>query len=167
MAHSSKPVTPLQMIIGIAMWLGVALIPIVFEITEVRLAFGQMGTPGRVTVTSCTDSDTSAYCSGTFTPKAPPSTPINVTLRADSKEDDVFPAQLHPDGIHAYPTDFGGRASTVAIPALGILILVPLPWALAYKYFRHIPGKISLSVMGVLAAIPAGVTLVGLAMPNF
>ncbi|TDB87421.1 hypothetical protein E1264_14750 [Actinomadura sp. KC216] len=167
MARSGKPLTPIQMIVGIAMWLGVALIPIVFEITEVRLAFGRTGTPGTATVTYCTDTDTSPYCSGTFTPDDPPSTPVTVTLRADSKEDDVFPAQLHPDGIHAYPTDFGGRASTLAIPALGILILIPLPWALAYKYLRHVPGKISLSVMGALAAVPAGITLIGLAMPNF
>ncbi|MFD0851007.1 hypothetical protein ACFQ07_02130, partial [Actinomadura adrarensis] len=93
--------TPIQMTIGLAMWLGVALFPIAFELTNVRLAFGLMGTPGTANVTSCTDDQQQDYCSGRFTPESPSSAPVDVTLRADSKVGDTFPAQLHPNGDRA------------------------------------------------------------------
>ncbi|REE98241.1 hypothetical protein [Thermomonospora umbrina] len=163
MSGSTGGSLPKSLIVAV-MWLAVGLMPILFELTDLRLAFGNTGTPGQVNVTSCTDLGDERYdCRGDFIPDAPGGAKVSgIGLPPDSDEGDSFPARLSDDGDTAHPTGTLGILQALAVPALGFVILVPFPWGLAYMFAGRAPGVVSGWAMMLLAGAGGLVCLAGL-----
>ncbi|MEW2352318.1 hypothetical protein [Spirillospora sp. NPDC029432] len=151
-------------IVLFSMWLALGLMPILFSLGDMRLAFGLTGEPGTAVVQYCADLGDDRYdCRGRFEPADPRRAATeDVHLPPDSDEGEMFPAQLRPDGEHAAPAGTQGRLASLALPALGMVFLVPLPWGLASLVTSRRPGRLSLYVMGVLAGAFALLCVVGM-----
>ncbi|MBA9001191.1 hypothetical protein [Thermomonospora cellulosilytica] len=166
----TKRTTPLQMVLIVAMFLGVAALPILFEIDNVRLAFGLTGTPGYATVTGCVELDyegDSVDCDGVFVPDDAPQDVRHVDMPSDSDAGDEFAARLSPEGDRAYPTTWQGRLMSLALPMLGVAILVPIPWAVVAWLRRKPLGVGSFYVIAALCGLCLLITFAGLAVSAF
>jgi hypothetical protein len=148
-------------------WLVVALLPIMAELSDLRLAFGLSGTPGTITVLSCVDSRVAdkkrTDCRGEFVPAEQGAGKVTgVRLPPESKEGESFPARLASDGRSAHPTGLKGRLGALTLPALGVAFLVPLPWVIYHMGPDRQLTQGQMVAMGVVAAVPLSVVLVGL-----
>ncbi|WP_030176501.1 hypothetical protein [Spirillospora albida] len=159
--------SPTGLIVMMAMWLAVGLLPIGFSVGDVRLAFGLTGEPGRATVELCVETGggkgSGTDCRGTFRPDAPGAAPVgNVHLPPESDEGETFTARLRPDGEHAVPTGLKGRLASLALPALGLFFLLPMPIALRYLISDRRAGRVSLYALVASMAGAAVLCITGL-----
>lgn len=157
----------LKTLIGFGLWLAVGVLPIVAELPELRLAMGWSGTAGTATVHDCVlierADDDYTECTGVFVPNDRPAESVNVKLPPESDEGETFPARLQADGEWARPTDVKGKLGALAIPALGVLFLVPMPWVIVGAVAgRRAPGKVAMRFMAVVACIPAALFVIGM-----
>ncbi|SEG34892.1 hypothetical protein SAMN04489712_104521 [Thermomonospora echinospora] len=148
----------------VLLWLALGVTPILSDVTDLRLAFGLIGEPGRVAVTGCTDLGEGRYdCRGVFVPDDPQGRTVrNLKLPPESDAGETFEARLQPDGERAHPTGTKGQLNALALPFLGFAMLVPLPWLIAYMFWGRSPGRASWWVMGVLAGLGCLGCLAGL-----
>ncbi|MFD0687297.1 hypothetical protein [Actinomadura fibrosa] len=167
---SQRKVSPAGALVAIGLWLVVALLPLVFGLADARLAFGLTGTPGTATVERCIHYGSGKHsrtdCRGRFVSDDRAAATRTVGLPPESDEGETFPAQLRPDGERARPTDAKGRLSTLALPALGLLFLVPLPWGLLYLFTDRQLGRFTRYLMAGAATALGAVCLVGLTAAN-
>ncbi|MFI0447958.1 hypothetical protein [Actinomadura sp. 6N118] len=160
-----------KILLTVVLWLTVGLLPLLFGVGDVRLAFGLVGEPGKATVERCADynsgADSYTECRGTFRPddRSRPAVE-NVRMPPETDEGETFTARLRPDGDSAGFADLRGKLGSLALPALGVLFLVPMPWGLAYLFGRR-PGRLSLYAMAVPAAGAAALCVVGLMIDLF
>ncbi|MFB4315285.1 hypothetical protein [Actinomadura sp. 21ATH] len=163
-ANSGEKTSPVGIAVMLAMWLGVGLLPVLFSLGDMRLAFGLAGERGTAVVQYCEDLGESRYdCRGRFEPADPRAeATTDVRLPPDSDEGEMFPARLRPDGEQAVPADTQGRLAALAVPALGMALLVPLPAGLAYLIAGRRPGRVHRYAIAVLAAGFALLCAVGL-----
>lgn len=159
--------SPMGLIVMMAMWLSLGLMPIGFSVGDMRLAFGLTGEPGRATVELCVETgggkNSGTDCRGTFRPDAPGAAPVSdVHLPPESDEGETFAARLRPDGEHAVPTGLKGRLASVALPALGLFFLLPIPLALRYLIADRRPGRFALYALVVSMAAAAVLCITGL-----
>ncbi|GAA3966686.1 hypothetical protein GCM10023085_56440 [Actinomadura viridis] len=151
----------------LGLWLAVGLAPLLFSVQNVRLAFGLTGEPGKATVERCVDygagKNSRTECRGRFRPDDSQAAPrTHVLLPPESDEGETFTARLRPDGVRAHPADIKGRLGALSLPALGVLFLLPFPWALVFLYSDRRLARASLYVLAVLAATAGGLCLAGL-----
>ncbi|MFI0350150.1 hypothetical protein [Actinomadura sp. 9N407] len=166
-AKNSGRTSPVGVLVLLGLWLTIGLMPVLFSITDLRLAFGLTGQAGTAVVERCTEhtSGTDDYveCRGSFQPSDHRAAPTaDVHLPPESDEGESFPARLQDDGDRARPADLKGRLAAAAVPALGVFFLVPLPWALLYMITGRGPNRISRYAMASLAIVTAGLCLAGL-----
>lgn len=161
-SERENPVVGLVVMLGF--WLTVALLPLFYGLSAAKLAFGLSGEPGQVTVEKCvrvgSGKSRGTDCRGWFTPQD--GSRVYIHLPPESKEGETFPARLQPDGEHAYPTDVSGRLAALALPALGVLFLVPMPLALIYMLSTRGPGRLAKYSTAAVAALAGCLCMVGL-----
>ena len=116
----------------LVLWSGLAVVCIASAVPGLRLATGAVGTPGTLTVESCTDLGRGRHdCRGSFTPDAGgPAVPVAAS--PDSTAGDVRRAQLTPAGDRAVPAGSAGVLSALTLPFLGVGVLAFLPYVLLY-----------------------------------
>ncbi len=148
-------------IILIVLWLTVSVMPVYFAVPALRLATGQVGTPGTLTVKSCVALGQGRYdCKGTFRPDSG-GPAIAVDASPDSDAGDVERAQLTPEGDRAEPTGVKGVLAALALVGVGLGGLGYLPYVILYwlrlpgRRFAAIAGAV-LTAAGLLLAV-AGV----------
>ncbi|MEU8245228.1 hypothetical protein [Nonomuraea sp. NPDC048916] len=113
-------------------WLVLGVVPFVVAVPDVQLATGGIGTPGTLTVVSCTALGKGRYdCQGRFVPDGG-GAPITVAASPDSEAGDVGRAQLTPEGDRALPSGTKGVLRAMALPALGLCALAFLPYVVMY-----------------------------------
>jgi hypothetical protein len=168
MSRQHQDVGPVRATIAFIIWIGVGLVPVYFGLSDLRVAFGLTGTPGMASVERCIEDavNETTDCRGQFVPDDSAGAPRSVDLPPESDEGETFRAQLQPDGERAVPSGFKGRASSLILPALGFLILVPFPWILIGVTTRFKPGTFSIYTMGALAAVAGGISILGLFVTN-
>jgi hypothetical protein len=155
---------PVKTLVVVLLWLVLGALPILTDLTDMRLAFGLLGEPGKVAVTGCTDLGDDRYdCRGVFVPDDPRGRTVrDLQLPPESDAGETFEARLRPDGQWAHPTGLRGQLNALALPFLGFAILVPLPWVAAYMFRGRSPGRASWWVMGVLGGLGCLGCLAGL-----
>ncbi|MFB4300526.1 hypothetical protein [Actinomadura sp. NTSP31] len=167
---SQRRSSPAGAVVTIAVWLAVALLPLLYGLSDARLAFGLTGAPGTATVESCVDhgsgEDAETECRGRFVPDDRGTAARTVGLPPESDEGESFRARLQPDGERARPADLKGRLSALVLPALGLLLLVPLPLGLNYLLTDRRPGRILRYLTAGSAAVLGAACLAGLVAAN-
>ncbi|WP_066361371.1 hypothetical protein [Herbidospora mongoliensis] len=147
---------PIGKIILIACWIAVCAASIYFSVPALRLATGQIGTPGTLTVVSCEELGQGRYdCKGSFQPDSG-GPAIAVAASPDSDAGDVERAQLTPEGDQAAPTGTKGVLSALALIGVGIGGLGYLPYVL--MYWAGLPGRRFAAVTGGVITV-AGLVL--------
>lgn len=158
-----------RIIVGL-IWVGVAVLPVAAGFGDLRLAYGMTGTSGTATAVSCADNgyEDETDCRGTFTAAGDKTAEVsNVQVRSRAREGETFSAQLTPDRERMEPTDVRGRLVALALPALGVLFLVPLPWVVwNMARGRSLTGR-QFNAIGILAAVPGCLMIIGFAADNF
>ncbi|GGO67300.1 hypothetical protein [Nonomuraea cavernae] len=113
-------------------WLLLGVVPFAVAVPDFRLATGEIGTPGTLTVVSCTALGKGRYdCRGRFVPDDGGAATM-VAASPDSAAGDVGRAQLTPEGDRALPSGTKGVLSAMAMPALGLCVLAFLPYSVMY-----------------------------------
>lgn len=163
-----------RIIVGIC-WVGVAVLPIAAGLDGLRLAYGLTGTPGKATAVSCADNgyEDETDCRGTFTATGDETAGgeaakvSGVQIRSRAREGETFSAQLTSDRDLMEPADVRGRLVALALPAMGVLFLVPLPWVVwNMARGRTLTGR-QFNAMGIVAAVPGGLAIIGFVADNF
>jgi hypothetical protein len=167
---SQRRTSPAGALVTIVVWLAVALLPLLFGLSDARLAFGLTGEPGTATVESCVEhgsgEDAETECRGRFVPDDRGTPARTVGLPPESDEGESFRAQLQPDGERARPADVKGRLSALILPALGLLFLVPMPLGLTYLLAGRSPGRLVRYLTAGAASVLGAVCLAGLVASN-
>ncbi|GII05375.1 hypothetical protein Pta02_73830 [Planobispora takensis] len=123
---------PFARVFLVLCWLAVCLMPILFAVGDLRLATGEAGTPGTLTVVSCEDLGRGRYdCKGSFAPDGGGAA-VAVAASPDSEAGDVTRAQLAPEGDRAVKAGTAGVIAALALPFLGIGMLGFLPYVILY-----------------------------------
>ncbi|SEN26724.1 hypothetical protein [Nonomuraea pusilla] len=149
---------PAGRVIIVLLWLVVCALPVVLAVPDLRLAAGKTGTPGTLTVVSCTALGQGRYdCKGRFTPDGG-GPAVAVAASPDSDAGDVLRARLTPEGDRAVPAGTKGVLAALTLPAVGVGGLGFLPYVIGYWRGAGRRTRRGLAVAGAL------VTVGGLAM---
>ncbi|MCC5577433.1 hypothetical protein IMZ11_17560 [Microtetraspora sp. AC03309] len=168
----TSPVTPIRggrmpgpvgMSILLLCWLALGVLPFVFSVPDLRLATGQIGTPGTLTVVSCESLGKGRYdCKGRFTPDGGGDA-VNVDASPDSRAGDVIPARLTPEGDRALPTGVKGVLGALALPALGAGALAFLPYVVLYVFGVRRGRRTAVIAGSAVTAVSLIMMIVGVA----
>ncbi|WP_067186839.1 hypothetical protein [Microtetraspora niveoalba] len=144
-------------------WLGLGVVAFVFSVPDLRLAAGAVGTPGTLTVVSCTPLGHGRYdCRGRFTPDdGGPA--VAVDASPDSRAGDVVRARLAPEGDRAVPAGTKGVLSALAVPALGFGVLAFLPYVVLYTFGVRRGRRTAVVAGCVVTALSLAGVVVGVA----
>ncbi|MFD8556863.1 hypothetical protein ACFV1N_06185 [Streptosporangium canum] len=153
---------PIGMTILLICWVGLGLMPLVLSVSDLKLATGEIGTPGTLTVVSCESLGEGRYdCKGSFAPDGGGAA-VAVAASPDSTAGDVKRAQLTPEGDRAVPTGTPGLLSALTMPFLGVGVMAFLPYVFLYVFGArrgHRRAAVafgSLLTAGSLAGVVAG-----------
>ena len=154
---------PVGRVILVILWLVLGVMPLVVSIGDIRLAAGEVGTAGTLTVEQCTDLGEGRYdCTGWFVPDDG-SAPVAVDASPDSSAGDVRRAQLTPEGDRAVPAGTAGVLAALTVPFLGVLVLAFFPaillWGIGSRRNKR-PWVFGGAVVATLAAVGVLVGLV-------
>lgn len=127
---------PIGKAILVVLWLVIGVMPIAFSVGDLRLAAGEVGTPGTLLVEQCVDLGRGRYdCDGVFVP-AGGGSPVAVDASPDSTAGESRQAQLSPEGDRAVPTGTAGVLAALTLPFLGVAILGLLPAVVMWGFGR-------------------------------
>ncbi|WP_031159797.1 hypothetical protein [Streptosporangium roseum] len=144
---------PIGMTILLICWVGLGLMPLVLSVSDLKLATGEIGTAGTLTVVSCESLGEGRYdCKGSFAPDGGGAA-VAVAASPDSTAGDVKRAQLTPEGDRAVPTGTPGLLSALTMPFLGVGVLAFLPYVFLYVFGARRGRRAAVAFGSILTAV--------------
>ncbi|MEV7007530.1 hypothetical protein [Streptosporangium sp. NPDC051022] len=153
---------PVGMTILMICWLVTGLLPFVFSTSDLKLATGEIGSPGTLEIVSCKSLGQGRYdCKGRFTFDRDGEV-VMVDASPDSTVGDVKRAQLTPQGDRAVPTGATGVLAALTLPFLGVGVLAFLPYVLLYVLRVRRGRRVAVIAGAVLTVVSLSGVVVGM-----